>query len=178
MVSATGVVAVLVDEAVALAVHEHALAELARGIPDHRDEALVHVDGGATRTDAHQDTAAHVAGTADRCCIAQARRVLVDHFPVHDETAATQHHTTAGVPGALLAVLPAEHSDHSFVLADQGQCAGVVMHLDSGALDRPGERCHQGCTAFFPEGFGLVRAWRGAGRLRFAETLLVAGICQ
>ena len=104
-----------------------------------------------------------VAGTADRCCIAQARRVLVDHFPVHDETAATQHHTTAGVPGALLAVLPAEHSDHSFVLADQGQCAGVVMHLDSGALDRPGERCHQGCTAFFPEGFGLVRAWRGAG---------------
>ena len=115
------VVAVLVDEALPLAVDEYALYQGTRRVPGDGGEALAHIQHRAADACAEQNTGAVVDGSQGEVRAQQERGVLLHHLPVHDKAPGAQHHRTPRTRIACFAV-DAQHKAVHVTAAVGNEC--------------------------------------------------------
>ncbi len=124
------VVAILVDEALAVDVDEHPVGVAFGHGPGAGGEELLHMDRLAARAHAQQDAGAVVL-VADRIIeLEGVGAMLAAHRLVEDEAAGRQHHALGGAHEAGLVVDPHHHAADAPRVLDQGEraCVGHDLH--------------------------------------------------
>ena len=125
------VVAVFIDEALALGVDEDAIGVAFRHGPGAGGEELLHVDRITARADAQFDSRSVVL-VADRIVKLEGfGAVLAPHRLVEHEAAGRKNHTLGGPDEARLVVDPYHQADNPVAVLHQRQRARIGHHLDA-----------------------------------------------
>jgi len=160
---------VLVDEALAHAVDDHA-AHHHSGHQRDTDLAGRHVLDGRADGLRHHDAAAVVAAVAVDAQAHQLRRVLREHLLVVRESAGRDDHAAAGTVGDRVVEVPRDDADDAAVLDDQAQRGGVRVDRGVGLVDGLAEHRHEHLAAEAVGGDAV------AARRRFGEFVERIGV--
>ena len=174
-------VGIFIDEALTLVVNKNAEGGAGRRVKWQAHKALVHVNSDSTRRHPHGDTAAGIAGVADRHRAAQQiGGVLLNHCLVHHKASSTQHNTALGAHKHLLHIDAQHHPDYPFgataVVDHQAQCAAVEKLRNTARRDGGGQGADKQRPAVVTFDLQIVAARRGRCQLVEWVAFFIAGV--